>query len=240
MTDIELKEQLDALVMKYNVPEFADNDPVGFPRRFTDKRDIEIASLLVSTIAWGQRPMILRDADRMLSKLGNEPYRFVCEGDIASIGEENVHRTFFGRHLRYYLTGLRELYLRYGSLEDFAIACGATASEAPAWQLASSLRSLLSDANTAAQCRLDGPDRCLPSAVDTSALKRFNMALRWLVRRDGMVGTRTIATVHSSRCSCRQCFTLGGIARPQTERPSCRRRADMRIAAPASRRSDNL
>lgn len=43
MTDIELKEQLDALVMKYNVPEFADNDPVGFPRRFTDKRDIEIA-----------------------------------------------------------------------------------------------------------------------------------------------------------------------------------------------------
>ena len=187
MTDIELKEQLDALVMKYNVPEFADNDPVGFPRRFTDKRDIEIASLLVSTIAWGQRPMILRDADRMLSKLGNEPYRFVCEGDIASIGEENVHRTFFGRHLRYYLTGLRELYLRYGSLEDFAIACGATASEAPAWQLASSLRSLLSDANTAAQCRLDGPDRCLPSAVDTSALKRFNMALRWLIRRDGIV-----------------------------------------------------
>ena len=67
MTDIELKEQLDSLVMKYNVPEFADNDPVGFPRRFTDKRDIEIASLLVSTIAWGQRPMILRDADHTAS-----------------------------------------------------------------------------------------------------------------------------------------------------------------------------
>jgi len=181
----KLKEELDALVARYNVPEFADNDPVGFPRRFSDKRDIEITSLLVSTIAWGQRPMILRDAERMLNLLDGEPYRFVSGGDIDSIGEANIHRTFFGRHLRYYLRGLRELYARYGSLEDFADACGATASPAPAWQLAASLRTLLADANSA--CPLDGPDRCLPSAVDCSALKRFNMALRWLVRHDGIV-----------------------------------------------------
>lgn len=181
----KIKEELDALVARYNVPEFADNDPVGFPRRFSDKRDVEIASLLVSTIAWGQRPMILRDAERMLGLLGDEPYRFVSSGDIASIGEENVHRTFFGRHLRYYLRGLREVYRRYGSLEDFTRACGATASEAPAWTLASQLRAQLADANAAYP--LGGPDRCLPSAVDSSALKRFNMALRWLVRRDGIV-----------------------------------------------------
>ena len=29
--------------------------------------------------------------------------------------------------------------------------------------------------------------RCLPSNLDNSALKRINMALRWLVRNDGIV-----------------------------------------------------
>ena len=29
--------------------------------------------------------------------------------------------------------------------------------------------------------------RCLPTGLDTTALKRINMALRWLVRRDGIV-----------------------------------------------------
>ncbi|MDE6289081.1 MAG: DUF2400 domain-containing protein, partial [Muribaculaceae bacterium] len=29
--------------------------------------------------------------------------------------------------------------------------------------------------------------RCLPLGLETTALKRFNMALRWLVRNDGIV-----------------------------------------------------
>lgn len=181
----KLKERLDRLVAQYNVPSFADNDPVQFPRRYTDKRDIEISSLLTSTIAWGRRPMILRNADKIDTILGHEPYRFVSEGDIEAIGEENVHRTFFGRHLRYFLRGLREVYRRYGSLEDFAVAVGATADEAPAWLVAARLNAVLADAS--AHCPLGGPTRCLPDDVDKSALKRLNMALRWLVRDDGIV-----------------------------------------------------
>lgn len=180
-----LKPQLDGLVERYNVPAFAASDPVQFPRRYTDKRDVEISSLLTSTIAWGRRPMILNNAEKIHTLLGGEPYRFVTDGDIDAIGDENVHRTFFGRHLRYYLRGLRELYARYGSLEDFAVAVGAPELEAPAWKIAAELNGLLADAN--AGHPLGGPNRCLPSKPDTSALKRFNMALRWLVRKDGIV-----------------------------------------------------
>lgn len=129
--------------------------------------------------------MILRNADRMLSLLENEPYRFVMEGDIESIGEANIHRTFFGRHLRHYLRALRLLYSRYGSLEDFAAATGATADEFPAWKIAEGINGLLCEAN--ASTPLDGPNRCIPAKPDTSALKRLNMALRWLVRDDGIV-----------------------------------------------------
>ena len=184
MTD-GLKTRLDELVGRYNVPEFADNDPVGFPRSFSDMADIEISSLLTSTIAWGRRPMILRNAERMHALLGHEPAQFVLHGDIEAVGDDNIHRTFFGRHLRYYLRGLRELYRRYGSLEDFAVAVGAPQSEAPSWVVADALGRLLADAN--AECPLDGPNRCLPADMKTTALKRFNMALRWLVRDDGIV-----------------------------------------------------
>ena len=102
-----VKELLDVLADKYNTEAFVADDPVQFARRFGDQRDAEIASLLVSSIAWGKRSMILRNADNMLALLGNEPYRFVLEGDIDAIGEGNIHRTFFGRHLRHYLRALR-------------------------------------------------------------------------------------------------------------------------------------
>ena len=180
-----LKTKLDILAGQYNVPSFAESDPVQFPRRFSDKRDIEISSLLTSTIAWGRRSMILADAEKLHCLLGGEPLRFVLDGDIEAIGEGNIHRTFFGRHLRYFLRGLRELYRNYGSLEDFAVATGAADSEAAAWTLAENINAVLCRANRS--CRLDGPSRCLPDKPDKSALKRLNMALRWLVRRDGIV-----------------------------------------------------
>lgn len=170
----------------YNVPEFADADPVQFPRRFQSLPDREIAALLVSTIAWGRRPMILKNAERLLGMIENRPLDFVLNGDIDSIPDINIHRTFFGRHLRHYLRGLRQLYSKYGTLENFAAAIGADApGRLPSWTIADGLARIITDANSV--CPLHGPDRCLPAKPETSALKRFNMALRWLVRRDGIV-----------------------------------------------------
>lgn len=185
MNDTELHNKLDELADRYNRPAFADADPVQFPRRYTDVRDIEISALLTSTIAWGRRPMILRDAERLHTLLGGEPYAFVAGGDIDAIGDENIHRTFFGRHLRHYLRGLRSLYSKYGSLENLAAAIGADKSEAPAWAIAGALNDIIDDAN-GGDCPAGG-SRCLPADMRTTALKRFNMALRWLVRRDGIV-----------------------------------------------------
>lgn len=180
-----IKIRLDELVERYNVPSFAEADPVQFPRRYSDSRDIEISALLTSAIAWGRRPMILRNATRLHGLLGDAPFRFVAEGDIDAIPDDNIHRTFFGRHLRYFLRGLREVYRRYGSLEAFAASVGAADSEAPAWLIAGCLNGIMADANS--DCPLAGPTRCLPDKPDKSALKRLNMALRWLVRRDGIV-----------------------------------------------------
>ena len=172
---MELKEYLDSLVEQYQVSAFIEDDPVQFVHMFEDRRDIEIVALIVSTIAWGRRPMILRNAMRIIDMMHRRPLWYVLHGDFDEIDPDvNLHRTFFGRHLLYYLRGLRALYGQFGGLEEFAAAQDAARSDAPAWVIASALSDYLRAANLA--------DRCLPSQVDKSALKRFNMALRWLVR----------------------------------------------------------
>lgn len=173
-----LRDLLERHAAAVNVPEFVKDDPVQFPRSFDDKRDIEIAALLVSTISWGRRPMILNDARKLLDIMDNEPYRFVMKGDIEGVGDMNIHRTFFGRNLRHYLRGLRAVYRKHTTLEDAVRANGAS----DAWDVAAILNRALCDANGGC-----GDSRCLPLSLDTAALKRLNMALRWLVRDDGIV-----------------------------------------------------
>lgn len=168
---------------RFNRPEFIEEDPVQFPRMFSEKRDIEIAALLASTIAWGNRTMIRRSAGKMFGLMDWQPYKYLMDMGYEELPDEaNIHRTFFNRNLKNYLRGLHSVYSRYSSLEDFAKAVGATESEFPAWTLAAALNNEIAEKNCGK------PDcRCLPSGLDKSALKRFNMALRWLVRDDGIV-----------------------------------------------------
>ena len=191
MTQDSLRQLLDSTAAEYNTPGFADNDPVQFPRMFSDLRDIEIAAVVVSNISWGKRPMILRNARRLLFDcMGGEPYRYVAEGAFEDNidPDANFHRTFFGRHLLYMLRGLRAVYADYGSIQNFAAATGAAQAEAPAWSVAEGLSRCLREANRSCGRGVpEGPDRCFPSDMAKTALKRFNMALRWLVRRDGIV-----------------------------------------------------
>ncbi len=184
MTDpFDLRELLDSEARRINSEAFIADDPVQFPRRFSSLPDIEITALLCATLAWGNRRMICRDCEKLLTLMDNQPYAYVIdEGYLDLDPDINIHRTFFGRNLRHYLRGLRAIYIRHGSLNDFARAIGAGEAEAPAWRLAEGLNAELSDANSGCT-----DNRCLPVNTSTTALKRLNMALRWLVRRDGIV-----------------------------------------------------
>jgi len=178
----DLIELLNGEAARYNTPDFIDADPVQFPRMFKDVRDIEIAALLASTIAWGNRTMICRSANKMFGLMDWQPYNYVMDAGYEELPDGNIHRTFFNRNLRHYLRGLHSIYRKYGSIEAFAVACGAPESETPSWHLAESINSVFAEANGGC-----GDCRCLPLGLDKSALKRFNMALRWLVRNDGIV-----------------------------------------------------
>lgn len=190
-----MKEFLDEQARLINRPEFIADDPVQFPRRFDDLRDIEIVSFLASMIAWGKRTMICRNAEKLLSLMDHDPYHYVMdEGYLDLNPEMNIHRTFFARDLQHFLGGLHLIYRRYGSIDAFSAAAGAGEDEAPAWKLTEEMNKIISEANGGVPSR-----RGLPNNLKTTALKRVNMALRWLVRDDGIVDMGVWSSIPKSK-----------------------------------------
>lgn len=183
MEEKELKELLDSEAVRINSPEFIDADPVQFPRRFSDIRDIEIVALLCATIAWGNRTMICRDCEKLLEMMNGEPYRFISDGAFEELDpDRNIHRTFFVRDLQWWGRGLRDIYRRHPSLDAFAASKGVAEHEDAPWKLVEEMLDVFGEANTG-----KFSSGSLSRNLKQSALKRINMALRWLVRRDGIV-----------------------------------------------------
>ncbi len=73
--DEQLTAKLKEWAGTYNVKSFIPDDPVQFPHRFTEKRDIEISAFITSWISYGRRELILRKADWLHSRMGGSPYR---------------------------------------------------------------------------------------------------------------------------------------------------------------------
>jgi uncharacterized protein (TIGR02757 family) len=115
----DLKVFLDEKVDLYNRPAFIESDPVSIPHLYSKREDIEISGFLAATIAWGNRKMILRNANRMMELIGNSPYDFImnsCEDDIAGI-ERFVHRTFNTVDFIFFIESLKNIYKNHGGLE---------------------------------------------------------------------------------------------------------------------------
>ena len=190
-----MKEFLDEQAALINRKEFITDDPVQFPRRFEKLQDIEIVSFLASMIAWGKRTMICRDAERLLALMGHDPYNYVMEEGYLDLDPAlNIHRTFFARDLIHFLTGLREIYKRYPSIDAFCASVDAVSDPAPAWKLVEEMQKIITDANAGVPSK-----RGLPNNLKQTALKRVNMALRWLVRDDGIVDMGVWSSIPKSK-----------------------------------------
>jgi len=174
----ELKEFLDEKVELYNHPSFIDSDPISIPHRFKKKQDIEIAGFLAATIAWGNRKMILRNANRMMEILDNSPYDFIInsnENDLKRI-EGFVHRTFNSADLLYFIGALAHIYRNKGGLENIFNEFKTKDSLQPAiHDLHRIFFELPHNKNT---------QRHISDPYKGSAAKKMNMYLRWMVRSD--------------------------------------------------------
>lgn len=177
MNKEQLKDFLETKFRQYNTPSFIQEDPVSLPHKFTGKEDREISGFLAATIAWGQRPVIIRNAKRILEIMEGEPFDFISEKRFSGrkkIIHDFCHRTFNGEDLYYFFKALHGIYSKHGGLE-------AVFSRHPENMQASiaQFRNLFFS--------FDPPARTFKHVSDPmsgSAAKRLNMFLRWMVRKD--------------------------------------------------------
>lgn len=176
MTESELREFLNQKADLYNNPNFIETDPIQIPHQFSSKKDIEISGFLTATIAWGNRKMIINNANKMMDIMGNSPYDFVMNYDKSNPQiDVFVHRTFNGIDLNYFFLALRHIYEKHGDLEQVFIP-----------QPQQNLQAKISDFKRIF-FEIDHPLRTQKHVSDPmkgSAAKRINMFLRWMVRND--------------------------------------------------------
>jgi len=177
MSHDELKALLDEKYDRYCRPEFIEPDPISVPHRFEDALDREVSGLIAATIAWGQRPTIVRNANRAMQLMGNEPYRFVMEhseNDLKGL-QHFVHRTFNGNDLIAFVKALKHIYSLYLSLQHVFVE---------GMQTDHSVKHAIHHFRSVFLGSLP-PKRTEKHVSDPmkgSSSKRLNMYLRWMVR----------------------------------------------------------
>ncbi len=176
--DGEIKSFLDEKVIQYNQLSFIESDPISIPHQFTLKEDIEIAGFLAASIAWGNRKMIVKNANRMVELMGESPFEFIMEHDSKQLERLNgfVHRTFNADDFKYFVKALQNIYTNHNGVEAVFATHSTTDSIQPA---------IHHFKNTFFS--IEHPSRTQKHVGDPfkgSAAKRINMFLRWMVRND--------------------------------------------------------
>ena len=208
MTNSELQTFLDEKVIQYNTPDFIESDPVQIPHLFSQKEDIEIAGFLASSIAWGNRKMIIKNSHKMMDLIGNSPYDFVMSHNDYQLEklEGFVHRTFNSDDFKHFIKALKHIYINKGGLENIFIQNQTETSLQPAIH---ALHEIFFEIPHLTRTRKHVAD---PNKGSVS--KRINMCLRWFVRNDNAgVDLGIWKGISPSKLSCPLDVHSGNVAR---------------------------
>ncbi len=175
MFEKDLKSFLDEKVNQYNNQKFIESDPIQIPHLYQNKEDIEISAFLTATISWGNRKMIIQNANKLMDIMGNSPYDYLMEWKPGKI-ENFVHRTFNAGDLSFFMEGLQHIYKVHGGLESVFVRYAEPDS------IQNSIHYFKKHF-----FEIPHPMRTRKHISDPqkgSAAKRINMFLRWMVRHD--------------------------------------------------------
>jgi len=174
------KTELEKLCKSYENKDFIKDDPIQFPHRYKNKRDIEIAGFLASLFAYGKRELFINVLNKMFAQMGDSPLEFILSnGKVEGID----YRFSKNIDIAQILEILHKLYTEDNSSLEELFAHGWRQFGEVALMLqvvADYFYSNVSKDVTAGFYHL------IPNPAKKSPLKRMNMFLRWMVR-DGEV-----------------------------------------------------
>lgn len=174
------KTELDKLAKKYETVDFIKDDPIQFPHRFYDKKDIELAGFIASLFAYGSRTQFISKLNDFFKYTKNEPTNFIKNDDFSIIKSQNFNYRFSKPDdIVEWLRLLSELYNTSNGLEElFAYGYNQDNTLDTMYRVvADYFYSRVSDIFG------QGFYHLLPDPRKGGAMKRINMFLRWMVRK---------------------------------------------------------
>lgn len=159
---------IKTLINKYEDKKYFEKDPVSFLWRYKDKRDIEIAAVICSTLAFGNRNQIYKACEKTLALMGDSPFKYIING-IWENGNHCWYRMLKWNDLYSICDRLLRIYLTNKDLEDVV-----------------SVNVELGDSPIEAIVNIFGDLNGFPKDIK-SPCKRLNLMLRWLVRQNSPI-----------------------------------------------------
>jgi len=175
------KAFLEELYAEYNRAQYAEQDPVRFPRMYEDAGEREVAGLIAALLAYGRLAQILASVAGALDRLERAPRRFILSSSpeqLRAACAGFVHRMVDGEQLGRLLFAVKGVLEAHGSLQ----ACFLEHDEASERTILPGLTGLAGE--LAERARV--PGHLLADPAKGSACKRWNLYLRWMARNDGV------------------------------------------------------
>ncbi|MHC4119493.1 MAG: TIGR02757 family protein [Planctomycetota bacterium] len=183
----ETRDVLERLYAKYNHRRLVKPDPLQFLYRYSEPADVEVVGLLASGLAYGRVQQIEKSLSRLLERVGDSPSDFVRKFDSRGRArlKDFKHRFTSGDDISDLLELLRDVYDRFGSIEQFfaqGLNPGDTNIIPALSKFCDSLCAMYSQRRSGEPGR--GLKYLLASPTRGSACKRLNLFLRWMIRDD--------------------------------------------------------
>ena len=172
----EIKSFLDDKAFKYESPSFINEDPIQIPHKFSIKEDIEISGFLTAIISWGNRKMIIKNANLLMNLMDNSPLDFVLNHNKTDLNNLNqfVHRTFNSKDLCFFIKSLYNIYKNKEGLES---VFDTNKESKNLNQVIHNFKNIFFSIN-----HQQRTEKHISDPLKGSAAKRINMFLRWMVR----------------------------------------------------------
>lgn len=170
------KTRLEELYKKYETKEFILSDPIQFPHKFNNKKDIEIAGFLASLFAFGSRKIFIQKLKELFCIMEEKPFDYIINGDFNNLGNIN-YRFAKTEDIKNILNVLSKLYKESNGLEEL-FYYGFTQHNSIKAGF-----SCISDYFYTHSTQTQGFNFMIANPNNGGAMKRMNMFLRWMVRK---------------------------------------------------------
>ncbi len=179
-----LKETLDTLYTRFNNPAHIHPDPLEFVYHYPANRDREVVALLASSLAYGRVQAILRGVNQVLTPMGDSPTNFILSRTIEDFKKKELYGEFVyrftrGEELVCFLSAIRRVLLKYGTLRECFLAHDRDGEATYLTALSGFVLALRGEGGSSLSSLLPDPRK-------GSAMKRINLFLRWMIRHDAV------------------------------------------------------